>query len=168
MWTDAIAPTVFVFRTAKERSADDASLLAEVRHCVDAMWRQRACATIEVARTHPATRARFELLLHEDGRLRTGAYYDQKLPRVLRRDVSALKIPPVMHIKEVMDWVCYLRVVSAAGIGIGIEGRILEVLGNLRSFRRLRMRLRPYLPIEPRYATPMQVLTALRARIEHD
>lgn len=149
---------------------DDA--LNVVRMLVDEAWRRTAvqCIGREVGR-HSGLATQLELLLAPATPLREAAWYRVQLsrdttgvsPRMTPRASTARSVRRLTF-REAFDWVRYLRFVAGRGLGVTQAQRAAEIGSNLRSIRRVRARLRPWLQAAPRHTEPTDVLEALRRR----
>jgi len=139
-----------------------------VRATLDARWQQLGQDTVSktLREAGHLPRAAFAHLLF-DGRVRSrisaGSTANQARSRLnLSRREGVLS----MTRKEADDWSTYLRVATGAGVGVTLEGRVVELGEALRTFRRLCRRLERWLTFTPRDATPRRLISALVARLE--
>lgn len=164
-----MTPTFLVYRPPVLSAALLATELEELRMDVDRAWRRRAFYHIDrtLHRSAP-TRSRFVVALAHDGVPLPAANYCATLP------ASAKRIRPPratyntgvnLRMKEVLDWVFYLRVVAGYNIGVNLTQRVEELGGSLRSFRRICNRLRPWISHSVCRASPQMVIDALVRRL---
>lgn len=73
-----------------------------------------------------------------------------------------------MHMKEVMDWVYFVRLVAQLEGECSLDKAVATVGGCIRTYRRLRARLRPWIRDSAKTLTVADVLRALHVRVQSD
>ena len=163
-------PIFLVVRPLAVNADVIATEVVTLRAKIDGSWRGRARHTVEsVCDPLAPTRLRFDLALAVPGIALPAVRYCAALPaaakRIRRIQSRSVKGGVNMHMKEVLDWVFYIRVAAGRNIGVSLTQRVLELGGSLRSFRRLCKRLRLWIAQPPCSVTPQMVIDALGRRL---
>lgn len=124
---------------------------------------------LETLPAHSIVYLRLMIVLAESGPLKSARTYCDALPpqaRRYRRLEAQRTLPGLqMHMKEVTDWVLLVRVVSQLHDDRSLEQVLVTLGGCLRTFRRLRTRLRPWIEATPSTLRVADVVEALRRRL---
>ena len=141
-----------------------------LRLLIDLAWRRTLAYCVRTSIDPRAvTAGRFHMALRESFGLPAAARLAKELPHSPRATAHRFgrfqRQFPMVGMKSVLDWVLYFRFVVGLGLGVSQATRAAELGSCMRSIRRVRVRLAPWLATPPGDLHPWDVIDALRRRL---